>query len=312
MLTPSAAATRTSGATLRADEVVEALRRTDYAVERTTLCDLDVVSGTWDLGVVVSYACSPAVRTLRGRSRRLWLDAVDSWLLVNGSGLRRGHPLYFARAVRDASRLARTPAVDLVTWISGADLRADRGTVRGRRALVLPGWTPPAAQVGPADGRRVVLAGDWDYPPNRDALRWFCSAVLPRLEAALPGASWRVDVHGAGTPQDCGPRVRLRGYADDPADLYRAGDVHAAPVRFGGGVKRKVLQPLLAGLPVVTTPAGAHGLREHPRLDVRADAAGIATALAARLQAPPVVHPVALAHLLDRDDTAEVITWLCA
>lgn len=310
--TATAAADRDNGASLRAREVADLLRRSGYVVELSTPRDLPPTSRHYDLAVAVSYACAGALRRLRRSSERTWLDAVDSWLAVDSSGLRSGRPAYALRAVRDAARLATAGSADLVTYISLADLRADHGTVRGAARLVLPGLTPaPAALASVADGRRLVLAGDWGYPPNADGLRWFWQNVLPAVEGRLVRDRIAVDVYGTHVPDVRSSVLRQRGYAEDAGDLYRAGDVHVAPVRFGGGVKRKVLQPLLSGLPVVTTPAGARGLRAHPLLDVHRSPQAVATAILRRLDddndAP---RPARSEELHDADDRVAVTDWL--
>ena len=309
--TPVAAGAVTNGATLRADEVVAALHATGHAVVRATPGTLGNVQERFDLAVVVSYACAGSVRALRPWADRVWLDAVDSWLLVNGSAARHGHPSYLLRAVRDGARLALMPPVDLVTYISAADLTADRGTVRGNRRLVLPGSPPTTPGRRPAAGpRRAVLAGDWSYPPNQAGLRWFSRLVLPAMERLLEAMDWEVALYGTGAPTTGSRRTQEMGYALDPDDLYRDGDVHAAPVPFGGGVKRKVLQPLLAGLPVVTTPAGSHGLRPHPAMDVCDDPGAFAAALARRLQTPTPRTRPDISDLVDHDDSEAVLAWL--
>lgn len=310
--TRAAAPARTNGASLRADEVVSLLESSGYHVVRTEPALLPQVTGNFDVGVAVSYVCAPSLRALRARAPRIWLDAVDSWLLVNGSGLRSGRPAYLLRALRDGARLAVMPPPDLVTYISGADLRVDRDTVRAGVRLVLPSSTPTPAIGGyTGTSRRVVLAGDWGYTPNRDGLRWFRREVLPALESRMPGPQWSVAVYGGGAPPCASERLHCLGYADNPAVLYGDGDVHAAPIRFGAGVKRKVVQPLLAGLPVVTTAAGAHGLRPCSLLDVCATAEGFASALAHRLsEAPGARRPVGAASLVDQDDSAAVAEWL--
>lgn len=313
MTTPAAASVADNGATMRAAEVVALLEQTGHRVTRTTVEGLPHASGSFNVGVAVSYACAGTVRALARRADRVWLDAVDSWLLVNASGLRGGRGGYAARALRDAWRLATMPPPGLVTWISGEDLRLDRRTVRGTRRLVLPATAPDLPQLQPAAGgepRRVVLAGDWAYPPNADGLRWFLTRVLPHLEEELPDMSWTAEVFGTSAPAVVNERVRLVGYAREVRELYRERDVHVAPVRFGAGVKRKVLQPLLVGLPVVTTPAGAHGLRPHALLDVRDDPRRFAVALAARLRSHVQPQPARPAALLDQDDTSAVAAWL--
>lgn len=298
---------RTNGASLRVDDVQAVLADAGYDVTRVQVAELRRLRGSWCLGVAVSYVNSPALRRLRSVCARTWLDAVDSWLLLNGEGLRAGRWSYALRAARDAVRLSLMPAPDLVTWISAADRAHDKATVRGHERLVLPGSGPSGMELEPAPcpgERRVVLAGDWCYPPNRDGLAWFAQQVLPRL----PGG---VEVYGTGLPAGLPPRLHARGYAERASSLYRVGDVHVAPVLYGAGVKRKVLQPLLMGLPVVTTTAGAHGLRPHELLDVRVNARGFAAAVATRLSTEPQrTRRPALVELVDRDDTPAAHEWL--
>ncbi len=304
--TPAAAASTSNGAALRVGDVVAVLEKAGYAADLVT--NPAQATGRHCLGVLVSYASARHARALRRHTGRVWLDAVDSWLLVDRSGLAAGHPSYLARAARDAAVLAAMPTPDLVTWISGADRALDRWTVRGRGRFVLPGrGTAPA--LAPAQGRRAVLAGDWDYAPNRDGLAWFRDRCLSLLEADLSGTDWHVDLYGAGAPPLPGRWV-VHGQVADPTQLYRVGDVHLAPVGHGAGVKRKVLTPLLAGLPVVTTPSGAHGLRAHPLLSVASTPAAFAAAAAAGLRASDEQAPVPLSALVDADDTHDVLRAL--
>jgi len=299
--TPAAAGARSNGASLRVDDVVALLAATGYDVSLSTPSELAAHSGRYDVGVAVSYVSAAALRTLRSRCARTWLDAVDSWVHVNRTGLQAGHVSYAARAARDALRLGTAPSADLVTWISDADRAADRWTVRGRRRLVLPG-SATALDVTECEQRRLVLAGDWDYLPNRAGLRWFVRRVLPRLTSP-------VHVFGSGRVPAADGLI-VHGHVADPGHLLGSGDVHLAPVPFGGGVKRKVLQPLLAGLPVVTTRHGAHGLRRHPLLSVEDRAPAFAAAVRARLDTPQRRWDVSPQDVHDADDRREVERWL--
>jgi hypothetical protein len=304
VVTPAAASGRETGARLRAEDVRAVLQQAGYDITETTVENLHQQGGGWELGVAVSYASAAAVRLLRRMTDAVWLDAVDSWLLVNGSGLRAGHPSYALRAVRDGSRLACAPAVDLITYISETDLRSDRNLVRGRRRLVLPPCAFMARRPLPTvNERRLVLAGDWNYPPNRDGLRWLVRHVLPLLREP-------VHIYGDGRVTLKSRWLLRHGYVEDPQDLLRFGDVHLAPIRFGAGIKRKVLQPLLAGLPVVTTPLGANGLRSHPLLDLAHTPSDFSAAAQRRLMSSADPAPVPPAQLWDRDDTAAVLDWL--
>ena len=299
--TPSALASQASGASLRLADVRAVLQRAGYEVTVVDRAGAAGAGAGWDVGVAVSYVSAGCLRDLAVRARRTWLDTVDSWLLVDGTGLRAGHPSYAARAVRDAVRLARAPRPGLVTWISDADRRSDRGTVRGDLRLVLPG-SSHVPSLGAAGDPRLVLVGDWSYTPNRDALAWLRRSVLPRLPVP-------VHVYGRGVKSVDDGRLVVHGHVARESELYRPTDVHLAPVLHGGGVKRKVLQPLLLGLQVVATPAAAHGLRAHPRLHVRAHGADFAAACGDLLGADASA-PASPAELYDCDDTGEVLRWL--
>jgi hypothetical protein len=305
-VTPTAARARQSGATLRVDDVVDLLETAGFSAEVLPYPSIrDAPSGSWCLGVAVSYASASALRPLHRRAPVLWLDVMDSWLTVNASGVAAGHSSYAARFVRDAVRLAGAPRVDLATYISARDRRADRGTVGARRRLVLAG-RPTLVELMPpsASGGRAVLAGDWDYAPNRDGLQWLSQHVLPQL-SDVP-----VHLYGPGHPGAVPRQVLHHGYVADPRELYREGDVHLAPVRFGGGVKRKVLTPLLAGLPVVARPAAAHGLRPHPLLDVVETGEAFAHAVRRRLEERRPAVPPRPQELYDADETEQVRVWL--
>lgn len=56
--------------------------------------------------------------------------------------------------------------------------------------------------------------------------------------------------------------VTVTGFVSDEelARLYATSRVAAVPLRFGAGVKHKVLEALHQGLPLVTTPVGAEGI----------------------------------------------------
>lgn len=304
LLTPTAAAREVSGAQLRAAEVRAVLEQAGYHV--TTLRRGDPpLAGPWCVAVASSYVNAPFLRTLSTASSRTWLDAVDSWLLMNLSGLRAGRPSYLLRAARDAVGLARMPTPDLATWTSGADLQRDGGTVRAKLRLVLPGRQPVLPVAAGTPVRRVVLAGDWSYGPNRDGLSWFVERVAPL--AGVP-----VHVFGRGLADVSLPSgLTAHGYVDDDGLLHRPGDIHVAPLRFGAGVKRKVVQPLLAGLSVVTTTTGAHGLQSHPLLTVHDEPARFAAALRILYDAEPVrPAPPPRGQVLDRDDTGAIVRWL--
>ena len=145
---------------------------------------------------------------------------------------------------------------------------------------------------GPEHRHDILFVAGFAHPPNVDAARWFVGEVLPRVRERLPGV--RLALVGSNPHADvlalAGDGVEVTGYVSDErlAAYYRSARISVAPLRFGGGVKGKVLESLRFGVPCVTTPTGMQGLGA---------AAGFMPACAdAKAFAAHVVH------LLDSDD----------
>jgi glycosyltransferase involved in cell wall biosynthesis len=54
--------------------------------------------------------------------------------------------------------------------------------------------------------------------------------------------------------------VLVSGYVPDLAEYYAGARMSVSPIRFGSGVKGKIIESLAAGVPVVTTAVGNEGI----------------------------------------------------
>jgi O-antigen biosynthesis protein len=120
-----------------------------------------------------------------------------------------------------------------------------------------------AARAAPACLEIVFVAG-FGHPPNEDAACWFVAEVLPLVLAQVPGA--HLSIIGSN------PTAAVQGLAEDRvavfanvsdqelAAAYARARVAVVPLRYGAGVKLKVVEALCEGVPLVTTPVGAQGL----------------------------------------------------
>lgn len=115
-----------------------------------------------------------------------------------------------------------------------------------------------------AERADMLFVGGFNHPPNADGLRWFVAEILPRLAAA--GSNMKLHIVGSNMPDDiaklAGAQVVVHGFLSDQelAELYARVAVVVVPLRFGAGVKGKVIEALQHGLPIVTTSIGAEGL----------------------------------------------------
>jgi glycosyltransferase involved in cell wall biosynthesis len=111
----------------------------------------------------------------------------------------------------------------------------------------------------------ILMVANFAHAPNLDGADWLLTEVMPRVwseQANIPltiaGAALPVTLHEKFAR--LGDRVHLPGHAPDLLPLYAAVRVAVAPLRFGAGLKGKVLEAWAAGVPCALTPVAAEGL----------------------------------------------------
>ncbi|MDT9582978.1 glycosyltransferase [Stenotrophomonas indicatrix] len=139
------------------------------------------------------------------------------------------------------------------------------------------------------DRRDILFVAGFAHAPNVDAAQWFIDQVLPLVQAQLPAV--RVSLVGSNPRPEilamASDSIEVTGYVSDKVldGWYRKARVSVAPLRFGGGVKGKVLESLRHGLPCVTTSVGMQGLGEAATFMPAADdAVGMAAHIVLLLQ----------------------------
>lgn len=153
----------------------------------------------------------------------------------------------------------------------------------GARVVAVP---PPFAATLPAGGRSLpgepplILMGSGGWLPNRDANRWFLSAVWQEIRARVPGAVLHLFA-SAGERPPVPAGVTAHDPPADSADAFAPGGILVVPLRVGSGVRMKILEAWARGLCVVATPEAVAGLeaRDGHELLVARDAAGFAAAI---------------------------------
>lgn len=110
----------------------------------------------------------------------------------------------------------------------------------------------------------LLFVGSFTHQPNRDAVLWFAREVFPLVRKMRPDITWTVvgrnppkeitDLAGNGI-------IVLNDISDDQlAVLYQSAKIVVAPLRFGAGVKGKVVEAMCMGTPVITTRIGTEGM----------------------------------------------------
>jgi len=125
--------------------------------------------------------------------------------------------------------------------------------------------------------------------PNLDALAWLLDAIWPEVHRRRPDARLRVVGRVAGGHDGAWPAgAEPVGFVEDLGAEYARAEVVLAPIRFGSGVKIKLIEGLAHGLPGVATPVGAEGLVTLPPrvLRIAGPAGDFAAAVLAALADP--------------------------
>ncbi len=115
---------------------------------------------------------------------------------------------------------------------------------------------------GLEDRRTIIFIGGFEHPPNSDAVLYFAREIFPRVQAIIPDAVFQVI--GPEPPPEVrrlsGPNIEILGYVSDVRPYFDCARLSVAPVRFGAGVKGKVNQSMVLGVPTVVTSIAAEGM----------------------------------------------------
>jgi glycosyltransferase involved in cell wall biosynthesis len=109
-----------------------------------------------------------------------------------------------------------------------------------------------------------VSIGNFRHPPNQDACLWLKHQLWPQIRARLPGAE--LHLYGAyPTPKASALNnpeqgFLVKGWAADAHVVLGQARVCLAPLRFGAGIKGKLLDAMACQTPSVTTSIGAEGM----------------------------------------------------
>jgi len=130
----------------------------------------------------------------------------------------------------------------------------------------LPLFASPTVEpaLGFAERQHFVSLGNFRHPPNWDAVLWLKHRLWPALRQRLPNAE--LHIYGAYPPpkatalHNAREGFLVKGWAPDAQEVIRRARVCLAPLRFGAGLKGKLLDAMGCGTPSVTTGIGAEAM----------------------------------------------------
>lgn len=112
-----------------------------------------------------------------------------------------------------------------------------------------------------------VFIGNFYHEPNWDSVLILKNEIWTKLKELLPNA--KLNIYGAYPTQKVhqlhNPKERffIHGRAESAEDVIRSARVLLAPIRFGAGIKGKLLESMEYGTPSVTTSIGAEAMHDN-------------------------------------------------
>ena len=159
---------------------------------------------------------------------------------------------------------------DTVLFLSDADKRhcSGAGGDKFSRITVGTGGTRSLLKTVPVrfseTEKKILFVGTLSWDANSDGLAWFLNRVWRRVKHSDPEVV--LEVIGGGADRHLlsllsgDPRIKIFHCVDHIEPHYQTSRAFIAPLRYGSGIKIKIIDAFYRGLPVVTTSIGAEGI----------------------------------------------------
>ena len=112
----------------------------------------------------------------------------------------------------------------------------------------------------------LLFVGGFAHPPNADGVLWFAREIFPLIRQKLPhvvfyvvGSKVTEEIKALDSQEN---GIIVKGFVSEEelSRLYAECRMVVVPLRYGAGVKGKVVEAIYNGAPIVTTSVGAEGI----------------------------------------------------
>ncbi|WP_165760024.1 glycosyltransferase family 4 protein [Acetobacter cibinongensis] len=152
---------------------------------------------------------------------------------------------------------------DIVLTHSEKEKSLLNSRVSGAKVFVAP-WSVILKKFSKIDLKQPIITfiGHYAHAPNADAAKWLILEILPILKHYIPNVMCRLV--GSELPHEIytlkRESVEIIGHVESLEKILSDTAVCIAPLRFGAGIKGKVLESWAHGVPVAMTPIAAEGI----------------------------------------------------
>ena len=113
----------------------------------------------------------------------------------------------------------------------------------------------------------IIFVGRFSHSPNVDAVMWFYSEIFPKIIETFPNIIWYIIGNDANyeIKKLKSKNINIIGKISEEElfHFYQKCRIAIAPLRFGAGVKGKIIEAAYNQIPMITTSIGAEGLPQY-------------------------------------------------
>lgn len=112
--------------------------------------------------------------------------------------------------------------------------------------------------------QHFTAIGNFRHEPNWDSVLWLKHQLWPMIRAQLPQAE--LHIYGAYPPpkatqlHNAKEGFHIKGWAVDARAVMQSARICLAPLRFGAGIKGKLMDAMRCGTPSITTSIGVESM----------------------------------------------------
>ncbi|MBK1878083.1 glycosyltransferase family 4 protein [Pelagicoccus mobilis] len=208
----------------------------------------------------VAQSCPNALRVI---------DTSDLHCLreARHQSLKTGQPINLQNetALREIAAILRSD-LSLIISETEMEILSKHFHVPQNSIAYWPFALPRPQQDSPTFSERehFVMIGSFLHEPNWDAVRFCNEAIWPKIREKLPEA--QLHVYGSYPPPKAqqlhneSKGFHVLGRAKNAIETLSRYRLNLAPLRFGAGLKGKIVDAFLAGTPSIATPIAVEGM----------------------------------------------------
>lgn len=250
-------------------------RHRDYSLEAKSFVqalilqeeiNLIQISGFWMLNILPKYRRIPLVLETQNIEYSIWVQLAELYTF--------NHEVFQKQALLTKKEELRAwKQVDAIVSITNEDTEVIHSYFPKKKiALVTSAMdhTPDVLENVESDPKmssetfNLLYVGNFDYAPNEDAARYFCEKILPKVIEKVKNFNvyfvGNIGESSISEIEKIHPCIKVIGRVSSISSYVKDCKVFICPLRYGGGIKTKLLEAIFMNKAIITTTIGAQGM----------------------------------------------------